>query len=124
MKRLARSEVAGVLADIVKKQGRVCAICKQPFTRWDVPVLDHCHDTGFIRGAVHNSCNGTEGRIKKVAQRGHKGVSSVDYVIGLGKYLEMRRDNPIPILHPEHKTPDEKRLERNAKARAKRKANK
>ena len=121
MRRIKRTEVAAVLSQLVKKQDRKCAVCGQPFTRWDVPVLDHCHVTGFIRGALHNSCNGTEGRVRKVAQRGHKGVSSNEYLVGLGQYLDKK---PLNLLHPEHKTDEEKRLERNAKARAKRKDSK
>lgn len=118
IQKLTPQQVPSVLAQIVKKQNGKCAICGHPFTARDVPVLDHCHDTGFIRGALHNSCNGTEGRVKKLAQRGHKGISSAKYVIGLGKYIEKHQKPLYPYIHPTHKTDDEKRLARNAKARA------
>ena len=127
-RQLKPSEVASVLAQLVKKQKNRCAVCGQPFTAKDRPVLDHCHDTGFIRGALHNSCNGAEGRVKTKARLGHKGVSTADYIIGLGKYLEQHKTPQYKLIHPTHKSEDQKRLERNAKARklraAKRAANK
>ena len=116
--RLKTTQVAGVLSQVMKKQGGKCAICGHPFTQRDVPVLDHCHTKGYIRGALHNSCNGIEGRVKKLAQRGHTGISAEKYVIGLGKYLDEHTTPKYNYIHPSHKTEDEKRLARNKKARA------
>jgi hypothetical protein len=116
--RLKTTQVAGVLSQVMKKQGGKCAICGHPFTQRDVPVLDHCHTKGYIRGALHNSCNGIEGRVKKLAQRGHTGISAEKYVIGLGKYLDEHKTPKYNYIHPSHKTEDEKRLARNKKARA------
>jgi len=122
--RLKTTQVSGVLSQVVKKQGGKCAICGHPFTQRDVAVLDHCHTKGYIRGALHNSCNGIEGRVKKLAQRGHTGISAEKYVIGLGKYLDEHKTPKYNYLHPSHKTEDEKRLARNKKARAVRAKNK
>lgn len=116
-KQLKSNQVASVLEQLVKRQGNKCAICGHPFTRRDIPVLDHCHDTGHIRGALHNSCNGAEGRIKSKAQLGHTGISPYKYLIGLGAYLEKHSTPQIQLIHPMHKTDDQKRLQRNAKAR-------
>ena len=115
--RLKTTQLAGVLVQLVKKQGGKCAICGHPFTQRDIAVADHDHRTGFIRGALHNSCNGIEGRVKKLAQRGHKGITAEKYVIGLGKYIETHSKPKYNYIHPSHKTEDEKRLERNKKAR-------
>ena len=41
-------------AEFVRAQAGACAICREPLTR---PQLDHCHVTGFIRGALCHSCN-------------------------------------------------------------------
>jgi len=122
--RLKTTQLAGVLVQLVKKQGGKCAICGHPFTQRDVAVADHCHTKGYIRGALHNSCNGIEGRVKKLAQRGHTGISAEKYVIGLGKYLDEHKTPKYNYLHPSHKTEDEKRLARNKKARAVRAKNK
>ena len=117
-RQLRTSEVKSVCDQLVKKQGNKCAVCGKPFTPRDRAVLDHCHDSGFIRGALHNSCNGAEGRIKSKANMGHRGVKSADYVIGLGKYLEKHQTPQYQFIHPSHMTDDAKRLKRNAKARA------
>ena len=117
VRKLLRNEVESVLKQLVTKQGGTCGICSKPFTRTDGPVLDHNHDTGIIRGACHRSCNGAEGRVKTRAQMGHKGVAPDDYMIGLGKYLEFHKIPKVLLLHPSHKSDDEKRIERNLKAR-------
>lgn len=118
VRRLKTTEVASVLKQLVERQGSKCAICGQYFTQRDYAVLDHNHDTGYIRGAIHNSCNGTEGKIKVRAHFGHAGVSAYDYLIGLGKYLEAHKTPKYNFIHPSHKSDDEKRLLRNKRARA------
>lgn len=111
------SQVESVLKQLVSKQSNKCAVCGKPFTARDRPVLDHDHTSGYIRGALHNSCNGAEGRIKAKARMGHKGVSPEDYVIGLGRYLEYHSTPRVNLIHPQHMTEDQKRLARNKKAR-------
>ena len=118
IRQLKPSEVASVLDKLVRKQDHKCAVCGRPFTKTDRPVLDHSHDTGFIRGALHNSCNGAEGRIKAQANLGHKGVPSGEFVIALGKYLEDNEKPKYMLIHPTHLTEEQKRKKRNAKARA------
>jgi hypothetical protein len=34
-----------------------CHICKNEFRISDIKVRDHCHITGKLRGAAHQSCN-------------------------------------------------------------------
>lgn len=107
-RRIDESEVAQVRNQIKAAQGNVCALCGLPFTRGDYPVLDHDHTTGHIRGVLHNTCNSTEGKVRYQARRGHKGVSEYDYLINLGKYLDRHREPIIHLIHPEHKTEEEK----------------
>lgn len=118
------SQLGSVVQLLTKKQGGKCAVCGFPFTQRDRPVLDHDHDTGRVRGVLHNSCNGAEGRIKSKAKMGHTGVSAADYVIGLGKYLELHKKPQTRLIHHTHLTEDEKRLKRNVKARKRRRAKK
>src|SRR5882762_8087171 len=49
---------------MVAEQDGLCAVCKKPPTRgntrahWDGKLcIDHCHDTGRIRGLLCNDCN-------------------------------------------------------------------
>ncbi len=116
-RQLKPSELKSVCQQILAKQGNVCAICGKPMTARDYAVLDHDHDTGLIRGVLHNSCNGIEGRAKALAHRSHAGVKSADYLIGLGKYLEHHSKPRIQALHPSHKTERQKKDIRNARAR-------
>ena len=118
--KVTAARIPAIRAALTKKQGNKCAICNRPFTKKDGPVLDHCHSTGFIRGVLHRSCNGQEGRIRIKALRGHAGVSSDEYLIGLGRYLEAYQTPQTQYIHPTFKTPDEKRLAVNKKARLKR----
>lgn len=45
------------------EQGGVCAVCgtDQFGTRLNLPVVDHCHDTGTVRGLLCQSCNKAAG---------------------------------------------------------------
>lgn len=122
IRKLKTSETASVLKQMVARQGGKCAICGLGFTKVDGAVLDHCHKKGFIRGALHRSCNGGEGKVRVKAQWSHKGVTPDEFLIGLGKYLETHQKPRYPLIYHSHKTDDEKRLARNAKARRKRAA--
>lgn len=97
-------------------QGGVCAITHYPLASKDA-VLDHCHSTGHVRGVIHRGVNSLLGKLENNHKR--YGVSApMMYAMGrnLEAYLTHNfTNNP---LHPTHKTEDEKRLVRNAKARA------
>lgn len=116
-RRISVSEVPDITRKLLQMQGNKCAICGNPMTARDRPALDHDHDTGIVRGVLHNSCNGAEGKVKVKAHRGHKGVSAADYIIGLGKYLEKHKKPQTKIIHHSHLTEDEKRIKRNKRAR-------
>lgn len=36
-------------------QGGACAACGDPFTK--TPHIDHCHETGVVRGLLCTQCN-------------------------------------------------------------------
>lgn len=46
----------GDFEKLVDGQGGVCAMCKQPPSSSGF-VVDHCHDTGRVRGLLHPRCN-------------------------------------------------------------------
>jgi hypothetical protein len=41
-------------AEMVERQGGLCAICKQPTKDW---AIDHCHSSGQVRGLLCRHCN-------------------------------------------------------------------
>jgi hypothetical protein len=42
--------------DLYAKQQGICPICDQSVS-WEEAVIDHCHDTGKVRGMLHSTCN-------------------------------------------------------------------
>lgn len=43
--------------NLILGQGDICPICKEGFHNENSWVIDHCHATGKVRGAIHGSCN-------------------------------------------------------------------
>ena len=51
---------------LLKWQGGVCAICKRPeMERNQSLCVDHCHETGIVRGLLCVRCNQTCGRLEE-----------------------------------------------------------
>jgi hypothetical protein len=46
------------------EQSGACAICLIPFLSDEVPHIDHCHDSGDVRGLLCRSCNNGLGHFK------------------------------------------------------------
>lgn len=119
MRKLKHSEIAAVRADLYAQQGGRCALCGGLFTESDYAVLDHDHHTGAVRGALHRSCNALLGKVENNAARyGVRQLSAFGQ--GLGPYLQAHVVNRTGLIHPLHKTEDEKRLARNKAARKRR----
>lgn len=120
MRKLARSAMNTWKVRQLREQGGVCLLCRDPI---DLSIkgegaIDHDHDSGEIRGVLHRSCNAAEGKVANAA--GRWGAKSMDYraikafLRNLLEYL----DRPgTGLIYHDHKTPEEKRLATNAKAR-------
>ena len=116
--RLTHSNIKEVRNLQTIQQRGLCALCKLPGVAKD-PVLDHCHTTGAVRGTLHRSCNSLLGKVENNAAR--FGVKSLPaFLHGAAGYLQTHSTNITGMLHPTHKTLDEKRLARNKKAVVKR----
>ena len=44
-------------ADMLRKQGGVCAICRKAQSGKKNFAVDHCHETGLVRGLLCDPCN-------------------------------------------------------------------
>ena len=115
MQRLKTTEVGRVRADMLDKQGSRCGLCQLPCQPGEA-VLDHDHLTGAIRAALHRGCNSLLGKLENNFRRyGVKNLAA--FLHGAVPYLQKHEENRTGLLHPSHKSEDEKRLARNAKAR-------
>ncbi|MFL6101496.1 MAG: endonuclease VII domain-containing protein [Actinomycetales bacterium] len=47
---------------MITRQGRMCLICLRPLG--DKPHVDHCHETGEVRGVLCFNCNGGLGQFR------------------------------------------------------------
>ena len=103
---------------MVLQKGK-CPLCDGDLTRMQPNnvVVDHCHQTGYIRAALCRGCNGAEGKIKNLAIRFGKTADFVKFVQNLVKYWLYHKQARTNWIHPTHKSDDEKRLARNKKAR-------
>lgn len=122
-RKITRSQLRPLALRMLQAQGGVCALCGKTIdlTIKGEMVVDHDHDTGLIRGALHRSCNAAEGKVANAAGRwGAKSMSYAEILPWLQNLLEYLQKPPQPFVYPTHLTEDEKRLQRNAKARRER----
>lgn len=132
LRRITRGQIRSVAMKLAKEQGGVCLLCGEPldFTKQGVKgdsvVVDHCHISGRIRGALHRSCNGGEGKVASAAGRWIVGSmqSSADIATALRRVADYLEREPTDLLYYTHKTPEEAALalklkQRRARARRK-----
>ncbi len=85
---------------ILKEQDYICPLCEQEIDPGDA-ALDHCHETGVIRGVLHKVCNSGEGSMRSKFRR--SGISKYttfeEYLLKLSEYLT--KDHH-PMIHPSH----------------------
>lgn len=106
MIKLKAKDVAAVRAELLERQGGVCAICKKPPV---IPCLDHFHGTtGHIRGVLCSGCNAFEGRVAKW-QHMCKVTDLPTWLENLAAYLRVHETSQHGLVHPTHKTADEKK---------------
>lgn len=120
--RIKTKDIPDVKQDLLEKQNYLCGICGNDLSGYqgrDI-CLDHCHTTGHIRGVLCRNCNGVEGKVYKLANRAKQGHAILVWLKRMIKYVEKHQKTPSGIIHPTHKTEDEKRLLRNKKARERR----
>ena len=125
--RMRPRDVKPTKMRLAAKQGYKCPLCMidlktLPEKDW---VLDHDHQTGAVRSVLCRNCNGMEGKVYNRANQAKRGNTARYWLERLLKYYTYHETNRTGLLHPTHKTDEEKRIERNRKEReyrAKRKA--
>lgn len=123
--KLARSGMRAYVAKLLREQDGLCPLCGLPIdlSIKGEGVLDHDHDSGRIRGVLHRSCNAAEGKIANAAARwGAKSARYEDIIAYLERVVVYLKSPQKRVIYPTHKTPDERRDARNAKAREQRAA--
>ncbi len=114
--KLKASEVAPTRARLLIEQRGACALCQLPWKLGQDDVLDHCHTTGAVRGTLHRGCNSLLGKVENNYKR--YGVHNLGaFLNNATAYLQRHETNQTGLIHPTHKTDDEKRLARNKRAR-------
>ena len=120
MIRLKPKEIKELREKLLIEQDRLCGLCQEPLHP-DEAVLDHSHQSGRIRKVLHRGCNVLEGVIANNAVRNKITPNRLLKIcMNLLNYLTTAE---IDILHPTHKTPEEKkeRIKRRAKIKRQRK---
>ena len=118
--RIKAGDIPALRINISLSQFNKCKLCGIDLNTV-VPCLDHDHTNGKIRGVLCGNCNGIEGKIFNLARRAKRGGTETMFLNSILLYWDLYSKEPRDIIHPTHKTSDEKRLRRNKKARDKRK---
>lgn len=108
---------------VQEMQGGICPLSLRVFEKAEAKdwCIDHDHITGEIRGVLYRSANAVEGKVKNaVARWGGTGEDYSKIIPYLERLIAYLKQPGTGFMYPTHKTPDEKRDERNAKLREKR----
>lgn len=118
-RRLKTSEIAQERARILAEQGGVCPLCMEPIAK---PALDHCHSKGHIRGVLCLNCNQMEGRIRGYGVRARRHLTYLEWLSHLLIYCIYHEEDRTGLIHPLHKTPEQKKEAAAAKRKRKKNA--
>ena len=113
--KLRASEIRTVRLQLLAEQLNCCAICQEPLDAGEA-VLDHCHTTGQIRAVLHRGCNMYIGALENNQKRNRISPTKLACILAnFQTYVAALK----PIVHPTHRTPEEKlaRAKKRAKAR-------
>ena len=118
--KLKGKDVSRTRMKLLEEQQFKCALCQYPCTEQQA-VLDHDHKGGHIRAVLHRGCNALLGRIENNAPRhGLKLEQLIPFLHGCAQYVENHVENRSGLIHPTHKTPEEKIEARKVRAKRKR----
>lgn len=116
--KLKGKDVRETRQSLLEQQAHRCAICGEHCTD-EQAVLDHDHTGGHVRGVLHRSCNAVEGKIVNAFRR-YAIQNRVAFLSGLIAYHEKHSTNNTGLIHPTHRTAEEKIEATRKRARRKR----
>lgn len=123
--RLKNKDIPATRQMIQISQGHRCKLCNIDLTTPGItPCLDHDHTNGRIRGVLCRWCNRAEGKIHNLARGAKRSGTHLTFIKALLDYWTWFCITPREEFHPTWKTADERKAERNAKAKARRKSKK
>ena len=128
--KLSRSSLRSwAIGQLKTTQGGLCLVCKKPISLQVMGnksdyVVDHCHETGIIRGVLHRSCNSSLGKLDNAIGRwGAKSMKYEDiipYLRNVLEYYDNCQANPMKVIYPDYRTPEQQaevsRVKRNKAA--------
>ncbi len=120
--KMKQSDIPEIRKMLIAKQNGVCPICGKDLTRVSPinQVLDHCHETGYVRAVMHRGCNRVEGSVWNVIQRWGKASGFIEVLGTMQRLINFWKLHSTPqtdIIYYNHKTATEKRVAYNAKRR-------
>lgn len=113
MRRITQREIKELREKYLQLQNNLCALCKDYLDSSEA-VLDHDHQSGQLRGVLHRGCNVMEGVISNNMKRNR--IDEIRLASILAHLQDYQKDLK-DLLHPTHRTPEERK--KRAKARAK-----
>jgi hypothetical protein len=101
---------------ILQEQQGLCAICHDPVVASEA-VLDHCHRTGYIRAVLHRGCNAFIGHIENNQARNKITAKRLESILA---NFELYINSHRLLVHPTHRTPEQRKERARKRAQAKR----
>lgn len=120
MRKLKYTEIKTLREQLLKEQNYKCALSDMPLTP-ERAVVDHNHKNGRIRAVLDRGVNSLLGKIEN-----GMAINLIDLerlhimCLNLITYL---KESEKDLLHPTHKTPEERKTRAKKRAQAKRKKN-
>lgn len=106
--KLSQAQISRYRDELLEAQGGRCVLCGE-LINGDA-VLDHDHKSGHVRGVLHRSCNGLEGKIANWIKSFGRNLDMSSLLSSLLEYQS--RDHSSKPLHPLHKTEIDKSIKK------------
>ena len=103
--KLKYSQIKSYREQQLTQQFNCCSLCGQAIT--DDAVLDHDHRSGLIRKVLHRGCNALLGKIENNMARNKVDIVRLKQLTA--NLIDYITTQHTEILHPTHKTPEEKK---------------